>query len=270
MAEMVESRLWSSDKALIYRINGGNSDRLLEWGDIESNPGPPKGSKKANVDDIHDDSNVLQAIHSLHIEIAEIKSSVKDIASLNARVTQLADSVSLLTNEIKDLKVTNELLNEQSEERQTKICELEKKVEFMESESKQSNIIIHGLKMEDSDNRDVREKKVRTYFREVLELEADDIIIEKSYVMKNKRKSVLIKLNNMRQKSLIFEAAMKVRESSEVQVANDYSHSVRQKRKDLIPHMLSARKEGRKAGLRYDKLEIDGKMYTLDDLQSQH
>ena len=48
-----------------------------------------------------------------------------------------------------------------------------------------------------------------------------------------------------------------------VRIGEDYSQEVRDTRKKLIPELVKAKNDGKRAHLRYDKLVIDSVTYKL-------
>ncbi|KAK9507306.1 hypothetical protein O3M35_007191 [Rhynocoris fuscipes] len=81
-----------------------------------------------------------------------------------------------------------------------------------------------------------------------------------------KSRPVLIRLLSLRTKREILANSNKLREC-EIRISEDYSKEVRAIRKDLIQFKKAALNANKKAYLRYDKLFIDGILYSLEELK---
>ncbi|KAK6176671.1 hypothetical protein SNE40_014924 [Patella caerulea] len=234
---------------------------ILLAGDIEANPGPPKRNavqKEKGLERINDDSNVIDVLKDMWREIREMKSDIQQIGSLRSDVNKVIDDVSKAKEDTESIKKENRQLKK-------KIGELEDKIDVIENENKQNNIVINGLDIRVSDRQKEFEEKVSTLFKDKLKIR-EDIKVDKAFPNKD-RSCMIVKLTNDRDKSLIISAAMALSDPA-IYISSDYSYKVRQTRKKLIKHMIKARDNGHNAKLKFDKLLIDRKIYSLDELEN--
>ncbi|KAK9509985.1 hypothetical protein O3M35_004864 [Rhynocoris fuscipes] len=81
-----------------------------------------------------------------------------------------------------------------------------------------------------------------------------------------KSRPVLIRLLSLRTKREILSNANKLR-GCEISISEDFSQEVRATRRELIQFKKAALNANKKAYLRYDKLFVDGILYSLDELK---
>lgn len=135
-----------------------------------------------------------------------------------------------------------------------------------EKNIRKKNIIIFGLERENVIEMNNTVLKILYYITP--DLRPYDImeIIKMNY--KNKNGPVLVKLNSLFLKRDIMKNKFRLMNSEEfktIKIKEDMPKAVREVRKELFPFLKAM---GKNASLRYDKLLIDGKLYTLDDLKA--
>ncbi|RZF38333.1 hypothetical protein LSTR_LSTR012120 [Laodelphax striatellus] len=90
---------------------------------------------------------------------------------------------------------------------------------------------------------------------------------------RNKENSpIIVKFNSLITKNTILRGKSKLQEKQEfknIQIKEDFSVETRAIRKELFPHLLSLKKEGRKVIMIGDKLRVDGTLLSLEELQKQ-
>ena len=80
----------------------------------------------------------------------------------------------------------------------------------------------------------------------------------------NKVRPIVVKFQDTASKMRVKDALKLVRlRDTPYNVTDQYPQEVQQRCKDLIPHMVQARREGKKAVLVRDKLYINNKLFSL-------
>ncbi|KAK6179601.1 hypothetical protein SNE40_011920 [Patella caerulea] len=196
----------------------------------------------------------------------EVKNGVKVIKSVADQVNSLTEEVSSLNNEIRTLRKSDAEFIRLNQEQACQIIDLQNKFNNFENEAKRNNVIIRGLKVNVISNFEEQRKECETVvaklFTETLKIERS-IDVEKCYLLKDE--GVLVKFKNSRDKNVVFSGVKEL--DSDIKIFNDFSYNVRQTRKQLIPHMLAAREEGKSSKLKFDKLVIDGNIFSLEDFE---
>ncbi|XP_061717042.1 uncharacterized protein LOC133528825 [Cydia pomonella] len=171
-----------------------------------------------------------------------------------------------LTNTITE-KIDEKLkpILEENKNLQKKVENLEKKVEYLEREKKANNIIIHGLKEEETSTLELV-KQVKECFSKDLNIKIEDWDINKIYRIGNnnktgKPKPTLLSLVSKWKKSEIMKNKKKLKE---IYVTDDYSKETLEKRKALQPKLTEEREKGNIAFIKYDQLIIKNTINTKD------
>ncbi|XP_063364563.1 uncharacterized protein LOC134653153 [Cydia amplana] len=172
----------------------------------------------------------------------------------------------LITARITD-KIDEKLkpIIEQNETLKKKVEQLEKKIEFMENEKRSNNLILHGLQEGEKTTTELI-KNVQEKFLTELNISIEAVDINKIYrIGKNKKgekpRPTLLSFVSGWKKMEILKNKSK---SKELQLTEDYSKEILEKRKALIPQLIEERKKGNVAYIRYDKLIIQDNANTKD------
>ena len=131
------------------------------------------------------------------------------------------------------------------------------------------------MKEEPRETWEETETKVRTYIKDELGIESENIQIERAHRPpgKYKPRPVIAKFSFYKDKNKILRKYKdKVKTKREngtlrsdeetVRISEDFPENVRRIRKLLIPFMKDAIESGKRAYLRFDKLVIDGATYV--------
>lgn len=163
--------------------------------------------------------------------------------------------------------LTTELMNKMEEKLQPvleenkilklKVENLEKKVEYLERDKKNNNLIIHGLKEEEKSTPDLL-KMVKQCFSEELNITLEEYEVNKIYRIGNtnkdgKPKPTLLSLTCGWKKNEIMKNKKKLKECY---ITEDYPKEVLEKRRSLQPKLNEERKKGHLAYIKYDKLIV--------------
>lgn len=130
----------------------------------------------------------------------------------------------------------------------------------IERELRKRNIIIHGLKPASNlEKWNDLEQTVVKFFNEKLEVgvrcEDIDSVRRVGKAMENFTRPVIVELLSWRMKMLIIRNSYKLKDSG-MFVSEDYPKDTLTQKKELIPKMLEARRLGKFAIIKYDKLIV--------------
>jgi hypothetical protein len=219
---------------------------LLTIGGVELNPGP-KGGK--TIED------VLKKLESLDV-------IMEDITTVRNTMTRMNSSLSHMQEEIKTLKSTCQRLESEKNH-------LERQMDRLESFSRRSNLLIYNVPEDKNETWKQCEKLVVDIVtsRMRIKLTSDDI--ERAHRIgrpSNRSRPIVVKFSNYKKKVELL-SSISLLKGSNINITEDYTHRVRMIRNELKSYMLNARRDGEYAALRYDRLLINGKTYSLEELK---
>lgn len=188
--------------------------------------------------------------------------------ALESKINQNTDTqFASMSSQIYELSKVNKTMVEKVTNHETRLENIEKKNVFQDKAERSSNIIIYGIK--------------ETTYAETLKKTTEilnHLIPElNKYSIKN-----IIKLNKGGWKSdgpikvslissLIQSDIMRSKhklQGSDIRIAEDLSDEYREARKKLAPFSLKEKNKGNKVFMRRDTLVINGKSWTLNELQN--
>ncbi|KAL8573774.1 hypothetical protein ACOMHN_019048 [Nucella lapillus] len=260
------------------------SNLLMQCGDIESNPGPPKpantrqtrlssSSGSGRTGNLSLDSN---ASGSGDRGQNDSDTSLKDMMTemmvgINARfdelqndIREIRDSCAGMREDIESLKEEVATLKESNIKLEESVKKLEAKTDDLECRSKRNNMIIHGIPRHDKETAEDCENILRDTITDKLEL-TGDFCFERVHRLNAKKNSPVIACCSFyKDKVSILKVKWKLK-GSDLFIGEDFSLRVRTLRKKLVPHLKAAKDQKKRAIMIYDYLIIDGKKYVLGD-----
>ena len=76
-----------------------------------------------------------------------------------------------------------------------------------------------------------------------------------------KKRPIVVKFSFSQDKTLIKKCAYSELKDTKYRVSDQYPKAIQDRRKILIPHLIKAREDNKRAVLSYDKLYIDGCLF---------
>ena len=199
----------------------------------------------------------------------------KCVKRLDTKFDRMELSLQTLKDENNQLKQRNAELFEKVGNLQTQVGELSAKYDNLEGQSRRENLRFFNMKEETRETWEETETKVRTYIKDELGIESENIQIERAHRLlgKYKPRPVIVKFSFYKDKNKILRKYKdKVKTEREngtlrsdeetVRISEDFPENVRRIQKLLIPFMKDAIESGKRAYLRFDKLVIDGATYV--------
>ena len=126
----------------------------------------------------------------------------------------------------------------------------------LEDRSRRNNLRVDGMIESERENWEVTEEKVRSLFREQLNI-SEDIEIDRAHRVgrwdKNKPRTVILRCHSYKQKVEIQRAAKKLKGTG-VYINDDYSNETLQIRKELLKTARELKLQGKGAKVIKDRL----------------
>lgn len=138
--------------------------------------------------------------------------------------------------------------------------ELFNKLDYIDNQSRRSNLLIDGIAEEKGETVSGLEIKIQQVLSENLGLDGTKIEIERAYRMGQfqegrKQRKIVVKFLRFKDRQRILFSAKKLK-GTNIYINEDFSDVVQQRRRELLPKLKAAREKGERASLRYDKLII--------------
>lgn len=191
--------------------------------------------------------------------------------SLTREMQDIKTSLQFTQKEVDDIKVFNGKQDEYNRELRSdvyKTCDslmiITDKMDYLEAQSRRNNLVFEGLKETDGESWSDTELKVKDVLKEKLQIQ-QDVEIERAHRVGRSTgrgpRPVVVKFMRHKDKSSILQRA-KMLKGSNIYINEDFTESVRRKRKELMPKLREARARGDIAFLRYDKLVVHSRTST--------
>ncbi|XP_066265890.1 centrosomal protein of 85 kDa-like [Branchiostoma lanceolatum] len=196
-----------------------------------------------------------------------VESTHKRMDNLIREVQEIKDSLHFTQKETDDTKSTLRDHEHHVKVIETEISQIkadlqvhQNKADYLENQSRRSNILIDGVPDARDETWSQCEQKVKSLMKEKLKLDPMSIEIERAhrngrYQDGGRPRPIVAKLLRFKDRDTIVQRA-KYLKGSNIYINEDFSEMVRQKRKELIPKMKEARERGDIAYLKFDKLII--------------
>lgn len=227
--------------------------------------------------DSADQTALLKTVVSLLKDMrGDVKSIKSEQAGIRAHMRSISEHLDNVDEKLGMCHSAIDILDEKQRDLSNALANMGRRVEekmgSLEDQSRRSNLVFYGLPENPWETWNQTEKIVRDFVQENLDVPdiADPNIfeIERAHRVGKRGGSgprpVIVRFLRWKSRMKVLdEARSTLTKESPVKVGEDFSAIVRETRRKLIPRMVEARKQGKKASLRYDKLLIDGTLYTL-------
>ena len=202
--------------------------------------------------------------------------------TLNTRLDTLTNRLNEVDRKLEGIQTVKKMTEENRsmiEDMQKEINSLKQRVIHSEAQSKRNNLIFDGIA--ESHTRETWadcEEKIYTLLEKNLGIAtARNIKFERvhrlgPYIPDNVR-GIIAKFTYFQDREMVWKERTKLKDSSkDIWISEDYPREIKATRKILYPILRAALKEAkdlnitRRVSLNLDKLVIDGKVYTINDL----
>jgi chromosome segregation ATPase len=192
---------------------------------------------------------------SLQKRLGEVETSIRQ------RLDALEQDQDVLRQDVGAMSVKMEEMEEENKMLKDSLQSMEQKLDQAENQSKRNNLLFHGIPRTPKESWSDCEEKVKKVIREDMKV-TQDISIERAHRV---GRAIIIKLLSYKDKETVLRGAKNLASTNNsISVSEDFSKTVQQKRKGLIPMMKALRADQHRAKLRFDKLVTDDGVYTFD------
>lgn len=186
---------------------------------------------------------VIKEVHELKTSLQFTQGIVEEVTSTykgtDVKIKAIENDIAKLKKEMEDLF---------------------HKLDYLENQSRRSNLLIDGIAEEKGETTGGLEIKIQQMLSEKLGLDGSNIEIEKVHRLGKfqegrRPRKIIVKLLRFKDRQRILSSTKKLKGTS-IYVNEDFSDVVQQRRRELLPQLKAAREKGERAELRYDKLVI--------------
>ena len=276
------------------------SNLLMQCGDIEVNPGPPKHTKQTRLTSSsslvslnnkpedscaneHDErqetgpelslKDVMTMLNGMNTKIDTLQGNVdrmqiqfdklhEDVADMMNSFSAVQKEMQALSHEVTSLRNSNDELQESNRRMKDQLMTLEAKADDLENRSKRNNIIIHGIPRNENESPEECQRNLKDMITNKLDIHADFSFDRVHRLNAKKDSPIIARCTFYKDKIAILKAKRKLKDTN-VFVGEDFSQRVRSIRKKLSPHLKTAKEQGKRATMIYDHLIIEGKKFFL-------
>ncbi|KAB0800782.1 hypothetical protein PPYR_06521 [Photinus pyralis] len=183
---------------------------------------------------------------------------------LDSKTDVTNNNVALLSSTIEELKNENTCLRQQ-------VHLLEDRIDYLENQSRRNNVIFYNVEEHEKETWETTESNVRQIIHKEYGMQIHDTEVERAHRLgpnNNTTRPIIVKFNHFKVKDIIIKQAYKLK-NTPFSVSHDFSKSVLQKRSLLKPYLIKSKELGHRAHLQYEKLAINGRKFTIEDLHSK-
>ena len=232
---------------------------------------------------------VKQAMSAMEKKLQdEIKSMFTTIETLIARVTQLEGklhSQSCPSQGINDNSIQSDIrdtldptlsVDQQSTDAQQQLVQLQNQIQSLttqqihlerekEREKRKCNVLLGNVEEKNSESMLELKQCVMNVFKDILQVDSAPVFVTRlGKPQAGRRRLILVKMKSFDEKHSLLKNG-KLLNGSGIFLMEDLSKSEREERKGLVSAMKQARKEGKRAYIRFSdgRLIVNGKIHHL-------
>lgn len=147
---------------------------------------------------------------------------------------------------------------------------LESKLDYQENQSRRNNLVFYGLDEGRNESWEESENLVKEVIAS-MGVRVSEMDIDRAHRVGSRKgkRPIIVRFAFYKRKVEVLINAKKLQNTGYA-VSEDFSAKVRARRDQLKGHMATARERGFRASIRFDKLIVDGRSYSLEELQGMH
>ena len=204
---------------------------------------------------------ILQAyMESNNKRIDSLIRDVQDLkTSLEFTQDQFQDTLSSSETKAKEIKEKLSTLSSKLTGIEAKCTDMANQVDDQENRSRRNNLCFEGIPEDATESWETTEQKLKNILSSNLQIDLNGTAIERAHRIGRKKRDalkprpVVAKFPSFKTREEILKNKKRF-QGTNIFVMEDFSERVRERRRELLPEMHKARKEGLIAFLRYDKL----------------
>ncbi|CAL9687321.1 unnamed protein product [Knipowitschia caucasica] len=187
--------------------------------------------------------SIVKDLHDVKVSLQFTDGVVNDLRAEEKRtISKLAAFDTEINSTCSELKVLSERL------------------EYFDNQTRRNNILVDGITNEREEKPEALESKIRQLITTKLCLDSVDIAMDGvsrlgQYRDQGRPRPILVRLQRFKDRQCILAAARKLK-GTNAYIIEDFTDSVRRRRRELLPQLKAARERGDLAFLKYDKLIV--------------
>ncbi len=225
--------------------------------DVESNPGPLPGPAR-NTRQSTLDASLEPSLRDVISEIQGMRSEIStNFEKLNARITSIETDIQTLSNENLDLR--------------KQLANMTSKVDSLDGQNRRNNIIVYNVEDTPKEAAEETERKLTEVFADKMGIE-EEINLDRVSRIPTKStgpRPIIATFRTPKQKTAVMSRVKNLK-THDIRISHDYTDAVRSMRQGLKPFMEEARGNDLFSILKHDKLQIDNKLYKLDNTDANN
>ena len=244
----------------------------MKAGDIELNPGPPKintrqttlTSSPLSRTPSNYETDIVEAVKNMTHRFDKLEERInRRLESFEIMLNKLAVDSSRNTDNIQKLeKQVNEMSNrilEMEEQQKKNVIHVDK----IEGQSRRKNLIFHCVTESEKETWEQTEDKVQRIIKEKLKIEGVSFERVHRLDTKIRPRPVIAKFTSFKQRSNVLQERKNLR-GTDIFVNEDFTHRVREIRRNLQSFVKTFKEAGRRVNIVYDHLIVDGIRHDWD------
>jgi ribA/ribD-fused uncharacterized protein len=219
-------------------------------------------------------ANIEQLLHKLEPNISKLDPTINaiqtDIAEIKSdqstQLNHITSKVEQIEQNFQSIKTENMLLKTENQALKQNIVLLNEKIDRQEAYSRKHNLLLHGVKEDQA--------PIITTVRRILGSmgipEPNNIMIDDAHrlgqMSKTRNRPIIFRLILKSDRNLIWDARRNLK-GSDIFISEDLPEVYQRQRNLLKPVLMAAKSSGKKAIFVANKLLIDGKLYSVEQMQ---
>ncbi|KAL8573968.1 hypothetical protein ACOMHN_029415 [Nucella lapillus] len=190
-------------------------------------------------------------------------------SKLNMKLNELDEWMFSARDDIDTLGHNVDIFEEENRRMKEEVRMQAEKIDYLENQSRRQNLMFYNIpKQQQEETWDDCEQAVQQVIKNILNI-TTDVVIERAHRVGS---AIRAKLHSFRDEHLILKNAHKLKQYNETKedkrqkigISEDFSQTVRNKRRGLTEMLRVYRNDERKATLVYDKRIIDDGIFTYN------
>ena len=247
--------------------NDNNSDKTAPGSAKGGGETPPTNSDILQY--LKQMDKKLNKLDSLEEKVSKFDSELKKLwVFVHDRFKENKDAMSKVTERIDGLEFSLGLAQEQITQMTNDKAKVNETLLYVQSQLMRNNLIFTGITEDVNEKPDVTESKFRTFMVEKLVTRdiVDGFQLERAHRMRDnssfgrmgRPRSIVAKFLRFKDREVVRQARPKLKGTGYF-VNEQFPKEIADRRKELLPKMRQAIRDGKRAWISYDTLYIDGR-----------
>jgi ribA/ribD-fused uncharacterized protein len=199
---------------------------------------------------------------------------MKYLKFLNSTVEKLVTGTSVLEQRVVELECQIKQNDETIESHRARLCDVEEKYNsllekqlYLDSYNRKENLVFHGVAQKPNEN---CAAEIRHIMKTVMKIpNADAIKIQRCHRLPSRGQNapIICRFLCFDDREAVWAKKVALK-GSKIFVSENFAPEIEDRRQMLYPILKEAKKRKLKAIIKYDKIVVEGKMYSTDMLHS--